>query len=157
MIQNPTQYGNTMFHPVIDMDEKNISLASHPRSIFEAWMWDVIKHINQNHSELQEAKPPQPIKQWFHLMVRHKKTIIRLVSTHAFKGEFFPTWLLELVTQPTVVVGLLIVCLTKPLGRVTQPTTFVGFQSVCTTGASTTSNSTHQGFPECFSNQGFQE
>jgi len=93
MMQRSTNCGTSTNHPTVDITEPNLSSTSHPHAIFQAWMWDLIKHINQNHPGLPGAKPPQPVKQWFHLMVRHHKTIIRLASTQAFQGSraFVPT------------------------------------------------------------------
>ena len=148
-----------MFHLTVVMDEPNLSLASHPHAIFQAWMWDLIKHINQNHPGLPEAKPPQPIKQWFHLTVWHHKTIVRLVSTQSFQSSraFVSTQLPGLATQPTISAMLWGVCPTKSLGLEIQSTTFLGFQSVFPTRASRTSNSTRQGLLECLSNQALQD
>jgi len=96
----------------------------HPRVIFQAWMWDLIEHINQKPLMDSRGHPPQPIKQWFHLMVRHQKTIIRSVSIPSIhnSGAFVPTKAPGLVTQPIVVVGVQSICPTKAQGLVTQPT-----------------------------------
>ena len=63
MMENPNSGWD--FHVPIDrrMVEPNLSLAIHPRSIFQAQMWDLIEHINQNSSRASRGYPPQPIKQ----------------------------------------------------------------------------------------------
>ena len=53
------------------MAKPNLSSSIHPRAIFQAWMWDLIEHINQNSSKASRGHPPQPIKQWFHLTIGH--------------------------------------------------------------------------------------
>ena len=62
MMQRPTSYGTSTNHLTVDMVEQNISSASHPRAIFQAWMWDLIKHINKKPFRASIDKPPQPIK-----------------------------------------------------------------------------------------------
>ena len=127
MMQNPNLGWD--FHVPLDrrMAEPNVSSAIHPCAIFQAWMWDLIEHINQNSSRASKGYPPQLIKQWFHLTVEHHKTNIKSVSTPAFQGSrvFVPTWIPGLVTQAMAVTGHQSVCPTKDPGLVTQPTTIV--------------------------------
>jgi len=59
-MKNATRSGTSTYHSTIGMAKPNISSSSHPRAIFQALMWNLIKHINQNHPGLLEAKPPPP-------------------------------------------------------------------------------------------------
>ena len=115
-----------------------------------------MEHIQQNQTSDSRGQTPSTLNQWFHLTVGHHKTIIRLLSTQAFKGSksFVPTNASKTsnVTHNFHQASRAFVQPVIP-GLVTQPTK--GFQSIFPTKASKTSNSTHQGLPEHLSNQGF--
>ena len=61
-MQNPNLGWDFHIPPDCRMANPNLSLTIHPYFIFQAWMWDLIEHINQNSSKDSRGYPPQPIK-----------------------------------------------------------------------------------------------
>lgn len=150
------------FHvpPARRMAESNLSSIIHPLAIFQAWMLDLIEHINQKPSRASRGHPPQPIKQWFQLMVRYHKTIIKLVSIQAFQGfeRICPTNTSKTSNSTHNFYQASRAFVQPRLQRlVTQPTK--GFQSVFPAKASKTSKSAQvlTGLQQRLSNQGFQD
>ena len=104
------------------MVDPNLSSPIHPCAIFQAWMWDLIEHINKNSSmaskgyqlnpsnndSTSQSDITKPLSEWSHSKPsRTRKSLFNQGSETASS------------TQDT---GLERVCPTKAPGLVTQPT-----------------------------------
>ena len=55
----------------VSIKDNTLAIMPTPHAIFQTWMWDLMKNIQQNQTRASIGQTTSILKQWFHLTVRY--------------------------------------------------------------------------------------